>query len=391
MPLPDADRPAALLDPDRLIRAAEVEAGSCAWGATEFRSALDMLCRSAVDEAALGDAVLAGFAANIHRLLVKRLRLGQDREAHPEIARQEIVAPLVVTGLPRSGTTILHALLAQDPRARSPLKWEVDEPSPPPRAGHFHDDPRIARAAAAIAKLDPEFLAMHTVAADLPEECNTIMTMAFRSPNFNASARLPSYIRWLIHEADMAPAYAFHREFLQHLQAFAPRPFWVLKAPPHLYWLDALLDAYPDARIVVTHRDPAEVLPSNASLIAYLRGKAGTPDPKEVGQEQIDQWGAALDRAMAMRAGGRAPARFVDTRYTDFIRAPMDVVRRVYGHFDMPLTDAAEAAMTAFLADNRKGKHGKHVYAADEFGMSADALHRRFHHYTQAHDVPLAG
>lgn len=384
----DAGGAASVLNPDRLIRQAEGGTGLTDWGPLPFRPGLEALCRSAVDDAKLKGPVLDGFAGNILGLIKTRLLLARDRRSHPEIGRQSIVAPLIVIGLPRSGTTILQALLAQDPRARSLLKWEVDVPSPPPTAAHYHDDPRIALCAAGVAKLDPQFLAMHTVAADLPEECNAAMTLSFCSHNFGATAYLPGYMNWLMHEADMRPAYAFHHQLLQHMQAFNPREFWLLKAPPHLCWLGTLLATYPDARIVMTHRDPAEIMPSNASLIAYLRGLSGPVDPLLIGAEVLDQWGEAIDRAMAFRAHHAAPDQFWDTQYRDFIRAPLEVVRSIYGHFGIDFTPQASAAMQAFLAGNRQGKHGAHVYSAREFGMTPALLHARFRDYIAACAIP---
>jgi hypothetical protein len=377
-----------MLDPARLIADAEAETGLGDWGAPEFMSALDLLCHSAVDEAGLQGAALAGFAANIRRLLANRLRLYADRAAHPEIAAQAIVAPIIVTGLPRGGTTILHALLAQDPAARSPAKWEVDRPSPPPRTETYGTDRRIAIAEAAVAALPDIFRAMHAMGATLPEECNSIQMMAFRSPNFGASANLPSYMRWLIEEADMAPAFALHRHVLQHLQAFAPAHHWVLKAPPYLWWPNALFDAYPDARVVVTHRDPAQVMASNASLIAYLRSWTGNPDPVAVGAEQVAQWRVGLDRLHAFRSTGAHAGSFLDTYYADFIRSPMTVVARIYDHFGMTLTSEAEIAMTQFLGRNVQGKHGRHDYAAETFGLSREGLHRDFADYIAAYAIP---
>lgn len=374
------------LDAERLMRAAEIEAGSQDWGAPPFREALDRLLASARAEARLEGERAIAFAANIRRLMVRRLRLYADRAAHPEIARQKIVAPMIVVGLPRSGTTILHALLAQDPAARSPLRWEIERPSPPPRAESFADDPRIAAAQADVDRLPATFRAMHAMGAQLPEECNSLMTMAFLSPNFGATARLPGYARWLIEEADLAPAFALHRHVLQHLQAFAPRDHWVLKGPPHIYWLDALLAAYPDARIVVTHRDPADVLPSNASLIAFLRGADAT-GKLQAGQDQIDEWGAGLRASTAYRATGAHADQFVDTHYADFMRDPIAVVRRVYDRFGMVLTPEAEARMRAFMAENAQGKHGHHDYAAADFGLERDTLHARFADYIRAYGI----
>jgi Sulfotransferase family len=385
----DACGAASVLSRDRLIRQAVAAVGSADFGDIAFHDALEALCRSAVDDARLQGPVLDGFADNILRLLKTLLSLAGDRKTYPEIARQQIVKPLIVTGLPRSGTTILQALLAQDPAARSLLKWEVDDPSPPPRAAHYHDDPRIALCEAGVARLDPQFLAMHAVAADLPDECNAFMTLAFCSPNFGATTFLPSYMNWLIHEADMRPAYAFHRQFLQHMQAFNARDFWVLKAPPHLYWLDTLLATYPDARIVMTHRDPAEIMPSNASLIAYLRSRSASIDPLRIGAEVLEQWGHAIRRAMAFRSHHMPADQFFDTQYRDFIRAPLDVVQSIYEHFGIDFTPQARAAMTTFLARNRQGKHGTHVYSPEDFGMAPAVLHERFRDYIAAAAIQL--
>jgi hypothetical protein len=286
-----------------------------------------------------------------------------------------------VVGLPRSGTTILHSLLSQDPAVRSPQKWEVDEPSPPPRRETYDSDPRIAVCAAAVDRLEPEFRAMHQVEATLPEECNGIMMPSLQSLNFWAATRLPAYSDWLLDEADMRPAYRFHKQFLQHHQAFAPGARWVLKAPPHLLWMDVLMETYPDARIVVTHRDPAQVLPSNASLIAFLRRRAADVDPHGVGEEQVRIWGEGVRRTMAYRASAGDDGRFLDTYYADFVRAPLDTVKAIYRHFDLPLTAEAESRMVRFMEENRQGKHGEHSYTPEMFGLSAARVHRDFAEY----------
>jgi hypothetical protein len=375
------------LDGETLVRDAEQRAGSGDWGFPPFREALDRLLHSARTEAQLSGEAAARFATMIGGLLVKRLNLYADRARHPEIARQEIVAPIVVTGLPRSGTTILHSLLAQDPSSRSPLRWEVERPSPPPRADTFDTDPRIALSQADVDRLPETFRAMHAMGAELPEEDNSIQTMAFLSSNFGAQARLPSYMHWLIQEADVTPAFQLHRHVLQHLQAFAPRERWVLKAPPHLYWPEALLATYPDARIVVTHRDPADVLPSNASLIAYLRG-ADADGRRLAGQDQIDEWGVGLRRTIAYRASDAHADQFLDTLYADFMRDPIAVVRRVYDRFGLALTSQAEAAMRRFMADNRQSKHGSHDYDAGDYGLDRERLHAEFADYIATYAIP---
>ena len=378
---------AAVLQPERLCRSAEAATGFGEWGEPAFLDGLERLCRSAVDEAKLDDARLASVKARIHDNLVRRLTLYADRARYPEIARQEIVAPLVVTGLPRSGTTILHALLAQDPAVRSPQMWELNVISPPPRAESYHTDPRIAIGEAQIDALPAQFKAMHAMGATLPEECNNIWTMAFRSHNFSAVANVPGYMEWLLHEADMAPAMAIHRHMLQHLQAFAPGSRWVLKAPPYLFWPNELFTAYPDAMVVVTHRDPTEVVPSNASLVGFLNGSVTDAQRAELGSAQLETWATGADRMMAFREGPGAGRQIVDVRYRDFLKDQIGFVAGIYEAFGLEFTDAARAAMAAFIADNKQGKHGSHSYSAEQFGLDDDRVRQRFAAYIERYDI----
>lgn len=381
---------AVLLSPRRLIAEAEQATGLDDWGEPVFAPALERLCRSAIEEAGFDQNGAERFAANIHQILVKRLRLYADRARYPQITQQQISAPLIVTGLPRSGTTILHALLAQDPAARSPQKWEIDEPSPPPQAASYRTDERIARSQDAVERLPAQFRAMHAMGATLPEECNSIMTMAFLSPNFGAIARVSGYLRWLVEEADMAPAFDLHRHVLQHLQAFAPGRYWLLKAPPYLWWLDSVQDAYPDARIVITHRDPAQVIPSNSSLIAFLQGAESDEQRLAVGAEQLDIWHCGVDRMLDYRAANAGSETVCDSYYADFIRDPLAVVRNIYERFDMVLTDDALAAMHAFMSENRQDKHGKHEYSAAAYGLDNADIQQRFARYIDRFAIPIA-
>ena len=336
-----------MLDPHRLIADAEAATGLNDWGAPEFRDGLEQLC------AAVRDDDAASLEQQIAVQLQKRLRLYADRATYLEISAQKIVAPIFVVGFPRSGTTILHALLSADPRARSPLAWEMAAPSPPPRAETALTDPRIAASQTAIEQLPAQFRAMHAMGATLPDEDNSIMQMAFRSLNFAASRPLPAYVDWLL-DCDMAPAFALHQHLLQHLQAFHQRDWWVLKAPPHLFALDALFAAYPDARIIFTHRDPASIMPSNASLIAYLLAD-----------------------------------RFFDLQYKDFIGDQMATVERLYAGLNIAMDKKAREAMTALLADRRQGKHGKHDYSAEQYGMSVDQIRAEYSDYITAYDVAI--
>lgn len=220
-----------------------------------------------------------------------RLQLVDDRKQNPGIAAERIVAPIFIVGLPRTESTALHHLRAQDPDTRAPQAWEVMYPSPPPTRATDETDPRIARAVKQLRWLDwlaPDFKAIHPVGAQLPLECIAIMSASFLAARFQTTYNLPTYEAWLATQ-DMRPAYAFHRRFLQHLQWHAPGARWVLKAPSHVFSFDALLDTYPDARIVQTHRDPVTAVASVASLSSviteprFARGAMSVPETRRPG------------------------------------------------------------------------------------------------------------
>jgi len=367
----------------------EAAAGLDDWGDPRGLEALERICDSA-RRTAPPEASLVQLDGRVMTAGVRRLQMVADRKRYPQIARQRIEGPLIVVGLPRSGTTILHALLAQDPASRSPLLWEVSRPSPPPRAESFRTDPRIDLAKAEVERMDPQFRAMHAIGAELPEECNVIMSSSFMSLSFWAAAGLSHYVDWIMNEADVSFAYDVHREMLQHLQAFNPRARWTLKSPPHLLWMDRLLEAYPDARIVMTHRDPAVTLASNASLIANRRGGSAYVDLKAVGREQLDIWGEGLRRTMRYRQTGGREAQFCDSHYVDFMRDPIGAVARIYDHFGIELTAEAEAAMRAFLDSNQKDKHGKHHYTAEQFGLDPATLRRELAEYIDTYRIKVA-
>jgi hypothetical protein len=373
-----------MLDAATLIADAERATGQHDWGGPEFRDGLAQLCASTGADDPL--------ASQIGAQLQKRLHLYADRAAFPEIAEQAITAPIFVVGFPRSGTTILHALLAADPRARSPLTWELAAPSPPPRAAAALTDPRIAATQAGIEQLPQQFRAMHAMGAMLPDEDNSIMQMAFRSLNFAATREMPDYVEWLL-GCDMAPAFALHHHMLQHLQAFHRREWWVLKAPPHLFALDALFATYPDARIIFTHRDPASIMASNASLIAFLHEMSGNAvDRAALGKAETAKWRKGMDRAMAFRAEHpHLCGRFYDLQYRDFTTDPMAAVEAVYGWLGIAFFAESRAAMSAFLADSRQGKHGKHNYSPEQYGMSAEAIRDEFSDYLADYNVPIEG
>src|SRR5262245_8473647 len=380
------------LDEGSLLAAASRATGLDDFGDAEFRAPFRRLLDGLESEA---DLTLLGRIA-AHRdlvgLLTNRLRLVEDRRKHPEIAAERIVAPIFIVGLPRTGSTALHHLLAQDPDTRAPQAWEVMYPSPPPTRATYETDPRIERAARQLRWLDwlaPDFKTIHPVGAQLPLECIAIMSASFLAARFQTTYNVPGYEAWLATQ-DMRPAYAFHRRFLQHLQWRAPGARWALKAPSHVFSFDALLDTYPDARILQTHRDPVAVVASVASLSSVLHRAFGRQRrPERFGHEVTNRWTEGLERSLELRRSGRvAPEGVVDVHHHELATDPMAVVRRIYSQFDMPLTPVAEARMRAFSAEHPRGAQGRHEYALEPFGLDRDDLARRFRAYTERFGVP---
>jgi len=370
---------------DVLLEAARRKAGLDDFGSPPFDEPLRRLLDSMEAEARLNPMGRLATRHDMIRLLTNRLRMEEDRRRNPGIAAEAIRRPIVITGLPRTGTTLLHSLLALDPANRVPLTWETVYPSPPPEAASYRTDRRIEVVAGQIRwfhRLVKGFNGIHPVDARLPEECLVITSHSFLSYQFETTHRLPAYLDWL-EAQDLRPAYEVHRRFLQHLQWRCPGERWVLKAPAHMFDFGGLFSAYPDACVVMTHRDPVEVAASNASLTATLRGAfSDAIDPLEVGPECSRRWAEGLYRAIRFRDQGGAPAeRFLDLYYVDLVKDPIGCVRKVYAHFDLPFPDKLEEGVRAFLRENPKDRFGKHRYTLEQFGMTREEETKRYADY----------
>jgi Sulfotransferase family len=373
------------LDETTLLNKACAQTGLDDFGDDTFREAMRVLLRAYETEAQLSFVGRICVREDSVRLLKNRLRLVADRRRHPGIAAEVIRRPLFITGLPRSGTTFLHALLAQDPAHRAPQVWEVMHPSPPPEKASYATDARITTTARELKWLDllmPDFETVHLIDARLPQECIAITSHDFRSYTFESMYSVPSYRAW--HDRlDKRPVYEFHRDFLQHLQWRCPGQRWVLKAPSHLLALEALLQVYPDAGIILTHRDPLKVLASCASFTEVLRrGFSDHVDKASLAQEVLQRWVEGAGLAVKYRqAPGDVQQQLFDVHYVELLQNPMSLVRRIYGFFDLELSGAAETAMERFLLANPKNKGGVHRYSLEEFGLNPETERRRFQFY----------
>jgi hypothetical protein len=326
---------------------------------------------------------------------VNRLLYVEDRKRHPEIADERIERPVFIIGFPRTGTTILHDILAQDPDSRAPITWEVMFPSPPPEATTFATDPRIAQAAALLpnpeteTERDRKFRAMHLMGAQLTQECVVMMGEAMCTPLFHNQFRVPSYEDWVDAEGDWAPVYAFHERQLQHLQWRNARDRWVLKTGAHMWGLEHLLRTYPDARIVFTHRDPVKSVTSYASLTTLVRESGSDDvDPFEIARDWTGRLRGVVEHALDVRNSGSYPdAIFYDMYFPNFVAEQFVEVERIYDALGLPMTDEGAARMRAFIADNPKGKHGLHLYTPEEYGIDPEAVRRDFRFYIERFDL----
>ncbi|HWY75208.1 MAG TPA: sulfotransferase, partial [Verrucomicrobiae bacterium] len=231
---------------------------------------------------------------DVVRILCNRLLLEQDRQLYPGIAEQQIRQPLFIVGLPRSGTTLLHTLLAADPAHRVPSTWEVMSPSPPSAENRKQRIRRANRDLAMLRWLAPTFESVHATGAELPQECVSLISPTFMSDQFDTMYNIPSYRTWFFRQ-DLRPAYEYHRRFLQHLQFPRSPERWILKAPAHMFAARALLSIYPDAKFVQLHRDPIEAVASVSSLVTILRRVfSDMVDPVQVGKDAMVYWAEAL-------------------------------------------------------------------------------------------------
>jgi hypothetical protein len=381
------------LDAERYAERAIAQTGFDDFGGDSWRVGLEQLLGAIGAEAELNDIGQAVVETEIVTDLSNRLGIVAERAARPEIAAGPVAPPIVIVGQGRTGTTILYDLLAQDPATRVPLTWEVASPCPPPETATFETDPRIAENEATSAMVDliiPGFRAMHPMGPQLAQECVSITASDFRSMIFPVQYRIPSYTRWLLDDADMASAYRWHRQFLQHLQSRHPADRWVIKSPGHIWCLAALLAEYPDALLVQTHRDPLRIIASLSSLVATLRSlssDAGTLP--EAAAEFADAIIEGLDRSVTARLDGTIPdGRIIDVQFDAFMADPFATIRAVYERLDLEFTAVAEARMREFLASHPQDRYGKHTYTFAATELDEGDLRERARRYQEFFAVP---
>jgi len=380
-----------MIDVRELVDTARARAGSDDFGPDTWREGLEVLVRALNGEANLNELGVAVFVDQIVGNLVNRLEVEQWYARHPEIADEEIVAPLFGLGMPRTGSTATSFLVACDDSRRSLRTWEAATPCPPPELATQHTDARIATSQAVIDmtnEMFPDFVGMLPSSATGPQECILLMAFDFRSQVYEGMALLPSYTEWLL-TCDMEPAYRYHQRVLRLLQWHCPPTRWWLKSPAHMTSIDALDAVYPDARFVMTHRDIGAVLPSVCAVKEALSSPlTDRVDRHALGRHEVALWLESLRRLIAFRDAGREN-RFFDLGFADVQRAPIDAMEQLFTAMGDELTDDTRNRMTEWWEANDAERRKDAPADPDTYGIGLAALCAEFAFYHERFDVPV--
>jgi len=374
------------LDADELIGLAQRRTGLVDFGSTPFDEPLQNLLRACREEAEL--SLFGRFATrwDAVRFLSNLLRLREEEKRAPQILEQRVERPIFIAGLPRSGTTFLHSLLAQDRTNLVPRVWQLIHPYPPdePSAGPDLRPRRVARQLRMFGMLAPDFRRMHPIDASSPQECSEITAHVFASLRFDTTYHVPSYRRWL-DETGHLDAYRFHKRFLQHLQhQAAVAGHWVLKCPDHIFALGALRAVYPDAGVVFVHRDPLAVLLSVARLTEVLRRPfTRRVDKLEIGRQDSDRWLAAAELMIEAADQERFEEPILHIHYLDLVRDPLGTVATLYRHFGRVLDASAGARISRLVEEKPNGGYGARRSQLEEYGLDPVAERERYARYME--------
>ncbi len=371
------------LDVGRIEEDARTQTGLDDTGGDYYRQGLERLVESMNEEGGLTELGEAMQQMRLSMLLAARLQVEETYRLHPEIDDQVVGGPVFVIGLPRTGTTALSQLVAADPQFRSLRTWESASPVPPPEKETEHTDPRIAATEQGIAMMNEAFplmRTMHHAEAATATECQDLMGMSFRTVHFDGFARVPSYLEWVV-DADMKETYRYHRRVLRLLQWHCPPTLWHLKTPVHMFALDDLVEAYPHARFLWSHRDPAQILGSVCSLIRYTRSWSSDRDDSfELGAEELDRWWVAVQRAMEFRAR-MGDDRFADISFAELQTDPLSALERGLTRIGLSFDDRSRASVAEWAGTHEPGAQGTHSYQLSDFGLEPDQIKERFAPY----------
>lgn len=375
-----------------LIARAQKTTGLSDLGDLKALEGLEILVKAAKEEAQLSPAGGMRFFENLYTILCNRLRVVDYLKKKPELLQRSVEKPMFVFGLPRTGTTLTINLLSADPMRRCLLRWEALSPVPPAKKGELSTDLRCGtqrQMLSAMLQMAPQIAAAHFEDADSPTECQYAMQLSFCAEIFDSIVHIPSYHDWLM-GTSYRHAFDFHKNLLQTLQENNGGR-WTLKNPWHPLFLNDLTAVYPDAQLVMTHRDPVEVVGSACGLLNLVRPMySDKVDKRQIAQVLLDTFDVMIERQNAFRDKHGEKSIF-DIQYLEQLRDPVGTMRKLYKHFDEPFSPAAEARMTKQMSENPKDKHGKHVYSLEEFGLTAEGVRKHFRDYSERFAIQTKG
>jgi hypothetical protein len=382
------------LRPGELIETAKRATGFDDFGDERWREPFEILVKSLEDEAALNFFGRLMARNDVLNWLKALLGIEAAFRRNPEIADQAIDRPLFIAALPRSGSSILFELLSLDPDLGSPRQWEMMFPYPPPEAATYETDPRIEKCQHLIKQWErvaPSFAAIHQMDARLPNECIFAQAACFTSEYFPSQFQVPSYIAWLTAKADWEYSYGFYKRVLQVLQFRNPRRHWLLKAPSHMNYLPVIFKVFPDARVLLTHRDPVVAQASVVNLMGTLFW-IRSDKPMEVkafaGMLSPQTMAGGLNRVIDWLENGDIPTdQCFSALYADLIRSPVEAIRAIYDKAGMPFTEVLAGRIRDYLAAKPRGKFGKHAYSISE-SHEAGERRRLFARYQDYFGIP---
>ena len=383
-----------MFDTEQLIKAAQEETGLTDFRGEDFREPLARLVDALNTEARLNDFGRLRAQMTINAGLCTHLQIAQYLKDHPEVLDEKIVKPVFIVGLPRTGTTALHHMLNQDGGNLTLRLWAAQNPVPPPATATYNTDPRIAKQREGVALTEtflPGFMATHLLEAEEPDECYMLLNRNFMSVEYSAMFHIPTYANWLYANLCARDSYAWHKLQLQLLQSQHPGA-WVLKAPFHQLGLAEILKYYPDAIIVQTHRAPMSIVASGCSFSEVLR-KSGSDhiDRDEIGRDWMDMLRIYTRTFESERAQleSQHPDQFLDLQHDDFVADPWPTIEGIYQLRGTRLTEEGRSAMAQWLAEHPRGKHGKHEYRLQDYGISRAQVEEMFGDYAERYGLEM--
>ncbi|MEH6582913.1 MAG: sulfotransferase [Halioglobus sp.] len=322
-------------------------------------------------------------------LLVSRLNVEAAWKRHPEVLDLPITRPLFLTGLPRTGTSALLNVLSKDPAARELKLWEAHNPSPVEGLAPGEEDPRYLQIKAYYDHMNAtsDFKKIHYMTADSAEECIFLTNHTFQDAAYGFETFLEPYASFY-REVDRRPQYQYHADLLRLLQWQRPADRWLLKTPSHICHLDIIAEQHPDCGMIVTHRNPLEVIGSYSSMMMAVLPEQTRSDPKDMGRRVLEHLAGQMDHCMATRET-IDPERILDVQYVDFVDDTMAVVDEIYQHLSLPYGDEVRTGIKAYVDDHPRGKHGSHDYQLQEFGLTEHQVLDRFANYIETYNIAV--